>query len=224
VPVPAVALVGYTNAGKSTLFNALTEAGVYASSRLFATLDPTMRQIELPSKRSVLLSDTVGFIRNLPHTLVTAFRATLEEVQKASLILLVSDASLPPHVAQEQRGQVLKVLEELEADKKLRIDVLNKIDLLSPDQDAGLATSSQTVHVSAKNGTGLADLKQKIDDLLPHDPLMTMRLKVPQSEGRLLASIAANAQTTKRNFRGDHVYLQVQAPESVCRRWERFAY
>src|SRR5205807_7834483 len=92
VPVETIALVGYTNAGKSTLFNALTHAGVLASARMFATLDPTLRSIALPSKRKVLLSDTVGFIRNLPHTLVTSFRATLEEVQRASLILHVSDA------------------------------------------------------------------------------------------------------------------------------------
>jgi GTPase len=224
VPVPAVALVGYTNAGKSTLFNALTEAEVYASSRMFATLDPTMRQIDLPSKRTVLLSDTVGFIRNLPHTLVSAFRATLEEVQRASLLLLVSDASLPSHIAEEQRAQVLKVLEDLESGKKLRIEVLNKIDMLTPDHVAALSASSNTVPVSAQKGIGLGELKKKIDDLLSHDPLVTVRLKVPQSEGRLLAAISGSAQTLRRTFRGNNVYLQVQAPESVCRRWQRFAY
>lgn len=224
VPVPAVALVGYTNAGKSTLFNALTQAGVYASSRMFATLDPTMRQIELPSRRTVLLADTVGFIRNLPHTLVSAFRATLEEVQKATLILLVSDASLPQHIADEQRAQVLKVLEELECGKKLRIEVLNKTDLLDDARRETLPQTNQTVAVSAMTGAGLDALKKRIDELLSGDPLVTMRLKVPQSEGRMLASIAGSALTVKRNFRGEHVYLQVQAPQSVCRRWAEYEY
>src|SRR5207248_5991216 len=107
VPVETVAMVGYTNAGKSTLFNAVTNAGVIASSRMFATLDPTLRSITLPSKRKILLSDTVGFIRNLPHTLVTSFRATLEEVQRASLILHIADATSPN--ATEQREQVENV-------------------------------------------------------------------------------------------------------------------
>ena len=115
-PVATVALVGYTNAGKSTLFNALTRAGVLSSPKMFATLDPTLRAVELPSKRKVLLSDTVGFIRNLPHTLVSAFRATLEEVQRASLILQVSDAS--SRLSAEQDAQVEIVLKELEAEKK----------------------------------------------------------------------------------------------------------
>src|SRR5579871_6960669 len=116
VPLPTIALVGYTNAGKSTLFNALTKAGVLASAKMFATLDPTVRSVVLPSRRSVLLSDTVGFIRNLPHTLVSAFRATLEEVQRASLVLQVSDASSP--IAVEQAVQVEAVLRELEAAAK----------------------------------------------------------------------------------------------------------
>src|SRR5207237_10446801 len=111
VPVETVALVGYTNAGKSTLFNALTKAGVLASSRMFATLDPTLRSVLLPSKRKVLLSDTVGFIRSLPHTLVTSFRATLEQAQRASLILHASDAT--SRNAHEQQAQVPQVLGEL---------------------------------------------------------------------------------------------------------------
>jgi GTP-binding protein HflX len=224
VPVPAVALVGYTNAGKSTLFNALTQANVYASSRMFATLDPTMRQIELPSRRKVLLSDTVGFIRNLPHGLVTAFRATLEEVQRAALILHVADASVPQHVADEQRAQVLKVLRELDAAGKLRIDVLNKIDLLSPKERAELPASSRTVAVSAAKQINLDALKKKIDDLLTEDPVVNLRLKIPQSEGRTLAAVEAGSQIVKRTFRGDHVYLQVQAPESMTRRWKQFLY
>ena len=116
VPVATVALVGYTNAGKSTLFNALTHAAVLESPRMFATLDPTIRSVALPSRRKVLLSDTVGFIRNLPHTLVSAFRATLEEVQRASLVLQVSDASSP--LSAEQDAQVDKVLKELEVGRQ----------------------------------------------------------------------------------------------------------
>src|SRR4029077_16050916 len=119
VPVATVALVGYTNAGKSTLFNVLTKAGVLTSSRMFATLDPTIRAVTLPSKRNILLSDTVGFIRNLPHTLVTSFRATLEEVQGESLILHVSAASSPHST--EQNIKVEKVLKELKADNRPRL-------------------------------------------------------------------------------------------------------
>src|SRR5260370_8800004 len=113
VPVATIALVGYTNAGKSTLFNALTKAGVLESAKLFATLDPTIRAVTLPSKRKILLSDTVGFIRNLPHTLVTSFRATLEEVQRASLLLHVSDVT--QHHARSQEAPSERVLEELAA-------------------------------------------------------------------------------------------------------------
>src|SRR6185369_2498463 len=146
-PIATVALVGYTNAGKSTLFNALTQAGVLSSSRMFATLDPTIRSVMLPSKRKALLSDTVGFIRNLPHTLVTSFRATLEEVQRASLILHVSDASSA--LSTEQDIQVDKVLKELEVEKKARLKVMNKIDLLPTTQRDELRDERQTIYVSA---------------------------------------------------------------------------
>src|ERR1700734_2982840 len=130
-PVATVALVGYTNAGKSTLFNALTKAGVLSSSRMFATLDPTIRGVVLPSKRKGLMSDTGGFIRSLPHTLVSAFRATLEEVQRASLIVHVSDAS--NKLSAEQDAQVEIVLKELEAENKPRLHVMNKSDLLDDE-------------------------------------------------------------------------------------------
>jgi GTP-binding protein HflX len=135
VPVPTVALVGYTNAGKSTLFNCLTGAQVLASSRMFATLDPKLRAIELPSRRKILLSDTVGFIRNLPHTLVSSFRATLEEVAQAEVLLHVRDAAST--YGDDQKLQVEKVLAELEVMAKPRIEVLNKIDLLDDHQRGG---------------------------------------------------------------------------------------
>jgi GTP-binding protein HflX len=144
VPVPTVALVGYTNAGKSTLFNAITGANVLSSSRMFATLDPKLRAIELPSRRHVLLSDTVGFIRNLPHTLVTSFRATLEEVAQAEILVHVRDASST--YGDEQKAQVEKVLGELESLAKPRIEVLNKIDLLPEDERAALSARTNLTH------------------------------------------------------------------------------
>jgi GTPase len=160
VPVPTVALVGYTNAGKSTLFNALTGANVLSSSRMFATLDPKLRAVELPSRRRVLLSDTVGFIRNLPHTLVTSFRATLEEVVQAEVLIHVRDAA--SDYGDEQKAQVEKVLGELESLSKPRIEVLNKIDLLpEPERTALLARMNITAHfATAQFHTQLAGNKQ----------------------------------------------------------------
>lgn len=161
VPVPTIALVGYTNAGKSTLFNALTGAGVLVSSRLFATLDPKLRAIALPSRRRVLLSDTVGFIRNLPHTLVTSFRATLEEVERAEILLHVRNAASKS--TEEQKREVEKVLSELDAKQTPRIEVWNKIDLLPEHERVGLLSRNDIVAVSALAGIGLQRLLARID-------------------------------------------------------------
>jgi GTP-binding protein HflX len=215
VPVATVALVGYTNAGKSTLFNALTNAKVLESSRMFATLDPTLRSVGLPSKRSVLLSDTVGFIRNLPHTLVSAFRATLEEVQRATLVLQVSDASNP--LSAEQDAQVDKVLKELGADGKPRLRVKNKIDLLAAGEREVLQNNERTVYVSAAKGIGVEVLLERIDRLLEDDRPSRVRLKVPQREGKLLAMLEAKAIIVSRTYREGNVHLEIEAPQSVLR-------
>ncbi len=216
IPVATVALVGYTNAGKSTLFNVLTKAAVLESPRMFATLDPTIRAVGLPSKRSVLLSDTVGFIRNLPHTLVTAFRATLEEVQRAALILQVSDASSPLSV--EQDAQVDRVLKELEVDGKPRLHVKNKIDLLPAAQRDALLDDAQSVYISAAKGIGIGTLLERIDEMLSDDALSRIRVRVPQQEGKILAMLEARSRIYSRQYKGGSVELEVEAPASVVRR------
>ena len=223
-PVATVALVGYTNAGKSTLFNALTRAAVLASPRMFATLDPTIRAVVLPSKRKVLLSDTVGFIRSLPHTLVSAFRATLEEVQRASLILHVSDAS--SRLSAEQDAQVEIVLKELEAEKKPRLRVMNKVDLLDVEVAESLVRGAvhdaNTVYVSAIEGIGLDRLLARIDAMIEEDPVSRIHLRVPQTQGKTLAMLEAKARIYSRTYKDGAVQLEVEAPDSVLRKVRDF--
>ncbi len=235
VPVPTVALVGYTNAGKSTLFNAITGAQVLSSSRMFATLDPKLRAIELPSRRRVLLSDTVGFIRNLPHTLVTSFRATLEEVAQAEVLLHIRDASST--YGEEQKAQVEKVLGELESLSKPRIEVLNKIDLLPEDERAALLSRSESrprgesasgaaaaagVPVSALTGEGVPALLAAIDAALHSDPIVDAELRIPQHEGAVLAAIEAGMIVHSRDYEGNLVRLSVSGPASMVGRLRRF--
>jgi GTPase len=216
VPVAMVTLVGYTNAGKSTLFNSLTKAAVVESPRMFATLDPTLRSVTLPSKRKAVLSDTVGFIRNLPHTLVSSFRATLEEVQRAALVLHVSDANSP--LSAEQDAQVDRVLKELDAANKPRLLVKNKIDLLPPKQRDSLRDDSHTVHVSATKGIGLTTLLDRIDQMLSEDATSRVRLRVPQKEGKALAMLEARSRISSREYVDGAVELEAEVPESVIRR------
>jgi GTP-binding protein HflX len=223
VPVPTVALVGYTNAGKSTLFNRLTGAQVLESSRMFATLDPKLRAIELPSRRKILLSDTVGFIRNLPHTLVTSFRATLEEVAQAEVLLHVRDASST--YGAEQKAQVEKVLGELDSLSKPRIEVLNKMDLLDPDEREGMMVRSQAageVMVSAHTGDGMDALLSAIDEALFSDPLIEAELRVPQQEGGVLAAIEAGMVIHGREYEGNLVRLKVSGPASLMGRLRQY--
>jgi len=207
--------VGYTNAGKSTLFNVLTGAGVLESAKMFATLDPTIRGITLPSKRKVLLSDTVGFIRNLPTTLVSAFRATLEEVQRAALLLHVADVTSPS--AHDQQQQVEAVLKELHVLDRPRIRVMNKADLMPEAQRRALANTPMTVYISAVQSSGLDGLLAAIDARLEIDALQHLRIRVPQSEGKLLAQIEARAHVLKRSYRDSKVQMELEAPESLAR-------
>ena len=214
VPLPTVALVGYTNAGKSTLFNALTRAGVVESSRMFATLDPTIRAVTLPSKRKILLSDTVGFIRHLPTTLISAFRATLEEVQRAALLLHVSDVTSP--VACDQQRQVDRVLKELEVQNAPQIHVMNKLDLVPEDRRKSMINSQAGIYVSAAQQCGLDELLAAIDARVEIDALRNLSVRIPQSEGRLLSQIEARARVLKRSYKDSAVQMEIEAPESLA--------
>jgi GTP-binding protein HflX len=216
VPVPTVALVGYTNAGKSTVFNALTGAEVLASERMFATLDPKLRQLTLPSRRKVLLSDTVGFLRNLPHALVTSFRATLEEVERAELLLHIRDAASP--TLDEQKSQVEAVLNELEVGRKPTLQVLNKVDLLPPS----FATPPDSIAISGLTGFGLDHLLHAIDAALTADPLMQEEFSIPQSEGRVLAALERGSTVLNQRFDENTVFLTAVGPKSLIERYRRF--
>jgi GTP-binding protein HflX len=219
VPVPVVALVGYTNAGKSTLFNALTEAGVLESSKMFATLDPKLKQLQLPSRRKILLSDTVGFIRNLPHTLVTSFRATLEEVERAEVLLHVRDASSA--MMDEQKEQVEKVLGELAVLSKPVIEVMNKIDLV-PREHHFARSQQGSVAVSGLAKIGLGELLAAIDAALVVDPLVEAKFRIPQSEGAALAALEAGSVVSEKSFEGNLVFLSARGPASLLERHRRF--
>jgi GTP-binding protein HflX len=223
VDAPTVSLVGYTNAGKSTLMNALTGAGVLAEDKLFATLDTRTRKWPFHGGGSALLSDTVGFIRNLPHTLVTSFRATLEEVGQAEVLLHVRNAA--SSYGEEQKSQVEKVLGELETLTKPRIEVLNKIDLLAAEDRQSLqnrAASRGEVPVSALTGEGLDALLAAIDAALRSDPVVDAELRVPQQEGAALAAIEAGMVVHTRAYDGNLVRLTVSGPASLVGRMRRF--
>jgi len=232
VPLATIALVGYTNAGKSTLFNRLTGADVLADPRMFATLDPTVRHVLLPSRRKVLLSDTVGFIRNLPTTLVKAFRATLEEVVEASLLLHVVDAS--SSYAPHQTAHVLKVLAEIGADQTRQILVLNKMDIATEAGEEArslarrilgeipAAVEAQAVPVSARTGAGFEELLEAIDEALPLDPVASIRLRIPASEGSVIHLLHERAKVLASRYEDDWCEIEAEAPESVRRRLARY--
>ena len=200
-------LVGYTNAGKSTLLNRLTNAGVLADDQLFATLDPTTRQLQLPNHQLCLLTDTVGFIRKLPHHLVEAFKATLEEVNEADLLLHVIDASQPR--IDEQIAAVEAVLRELGAQNKPVLAVFNKTDLERGHNQA-IRLADRFRHsavISATTGDGTAALCQTIADLL-RDRVAHLYLKIPVGEGKFIAALHANGKVLDQKVRGKHLHVE----------------
>ena len=230
VPLATIALVGYTNAGKSTLFNRLTGAGVLADAKMFATLDPTVRHITLPSRRRALVSDTVGFIRNLPTTLIRAFRATLEEVVEAELLLHVVDASSPESAG--HTAHVFTTLNEIGAAQTPQILVLNKIDRIPGDPDVGALARriladpehqpAGAVAISASTGQGFDALLQKIDETLTLDPVSECQFRFPIAEGGPPHLLHEYAHVTATRYRDDTCEVEAVVPESIKRRLRQY--
>lgn len=213
-PLPTVSLVGYTNAGKTSLFNALTQEKHLASPKLFATLDPTLRRVTYPDGVSFFLSDTVGFIRNLPLELISAFKATLEEVKEADCLLHVIDIS-SPHLHQ-QISAVEKILEEIGAVDIPIIKVFNKIDLLPDGQkmpNKATKSKSCTVYVSALQQTGLDDLKRLLRKILFHD-YQYFQLRIPFDQKHLVESFPKWSFVLQKKNLGKAIFLQVYARHS----------
>ena len=212
VPYPTVALVGYTNSGKSTLMNRLTAAGVLVEDKLFATLDPTVRRLALPGGGAALLIDTVGFINKLPHGFVDAFKSTLEEVQRADLLLHVVDASNPQ--ATEQMRVVEQVLEELDAARTARFTVFNKVDLLQHGQRLPAGDGSSTA-ISARTGEGIPGLLAAIDRAL-QSGRERLHIRIPANRGDLVARLHRAGVVLQEEYRDGQVEVTALVPPKLA--------
>jgi GTP-binding protein HflX len=222
--IPVVAIVGYTNAGKSTLLNALTDAGTLAEDKLFATLDPTTRRVRLPAGREVLLTDTVGFINNLPTMLVAAFRSTLEEVGEADIVLHVLDITHPN--AAEQAQTVRQVLGELGVADRPTLVALNKIDLLDADVDpaalaADLALPADVVPISGEGRIGLDALLGRIEAMLEGD-LVSVTARIPYARSDLVEVFHREGQVASTDFTEDGTTICGQLPPRLVARFRPF--
>ena len=219
---PVAAVVGYTNAGKSTLLNLLTGADVVAENRLFATLDPTTRSFVLPNKQRVLLTDTVGFLRKLPHTLIESFKATLEEVGEADLLLHVVDLSHPR--VDEQMEAVETVIKELDAFGKQTLIVFNKIDQLENRElvDTYLKRFPESVAISARTSEGVDKLVHVLQDALSSWRLRS-RFRIPALESSLIAEIHRVGHVLELHYEGDHAVLVAHVPPQLAQKLERFS-
>ncbi|MCD5397574.1 GTPase HflX [candidate division NPL-UPA2 bacterium] len=220
-PFSLIALVGYTNSGKSTLLNSLSGSNLKVENKLFVTLDPATRKVKLPSKQEVLLTDTVGFIRHLPHHLVAAFKATLEEVTEADVLVVVLDASHPKW--QERSRVVFQVLRQLQALNKPLIMALNKIDLLHNRSEGRRFQREfpEGVLISALKKEGLEELMKSLEQSLP-GRREKVKLLIPQKEGTLLASIRREGKIFREEYRNSRVYLEVELGKETLRRWRKY--
>lgn len=210
--IPVVAIVGYTNAGKSTLLNALTDAGVLEEDALFATLDPTTRLLELPGRQQVLLTDTVGFIRKLPHHLVEAFRSTLEEAKYADLILHVADASSPE--ADRQMQTVYETLRGLGIKDKKVITLFNKQDKRTDEEPLQDIRAKRTISISAKYRTGLEELKEALADLLREDNILIERI-IPYQAAGMLQLVRRQGELLEESYEPDGIFVRAYVPMEV---------
>jgi GTP-binding protein HflX len=219
---PVAAVVGYTNAGKSTLLNLLTGADVVAEDKLFATLDPTTRSLVLPNKQRVLLTDTVGFLRKLPHTLIESFKATLEEVSEADLLIHIADLSHPR--VDEQMEAVERVIKELDAYGKQTLLVFNKIDVLPNHElvEAYLKRFFGSVAISARTGEGVDKLVQALEGALGSWRLRS-RFRIPANESALIAEIHRVGRVLELGYEGSDAVIVAHVPPNLAQRLERYA-
>lgn len=210
--VKVAAIVGYTNAGKSTLLNTMTQAGVLEENQLFATLDPTTRALDLPGKQQILLTDTVGFIRKLPHHLIEAFKSTLEEAKYADIIIHVVDASNPQK--EKQMHVVYETLKDLGVKDQPILTLFNKQDRIENPEILKDMKADKTLKISAKTGQGLDDLKDELEKILRARSILLERV-FPYEKAGLIQIVRAKGQLLEEEYRGDGIYVKAFVPAEI---------